>query len=124
MPLNARGPERDYQLRVYGDNERVVQLAEGKTLPDGFSPTYGALGDAKYVSPSSVSSFYAPRPGSGLETVAIRELDRRLLRLAEAADTVGGSRTFEYVTNSPAAAQFLESRIVALGLRGYVRLVP
>jgi len=28
------------------------------------------------------------------------------------------------VTNTQLAAQFLESRMIALGLRGYVRIVP
>jgi hypothetical protein len=37
VPLAAKGDELQYQLRVYGDNERVVELAESRTLPDGFT---------------------------------------------------------------------------------------
>ncbi|WP_143320129.1 restriction endonuclease fold toxin-2 domain-containing protein [Cellulomonas iranensis] len=124
VPLSARGDELQYQLRVYGDNERVVELAEGRTLPDGFTSTYGAVGDAKYVAPGSGSSFYEPAVGSKLEEVATRVMDKRLLRLAEAASRLGDTGVIEYVTNSPAAARFFEDRMIALGLRGYVRLVP
>ncbi len=124
VPLSAKGDELQYQLRVYGDNERVVELAEGRTLPDGFTSTYGAVGDAKYVAPGSGSSFYEPAVGSKLEEVATRVMDKRLLRLAEAASRLGDTGVIEYVTNSPAAAKFFEDRMIALGLRGYVRLVP
>lgn len=121
--LNGSGPSLDYQVRVYGDNERIVTTAAGKAIPDGFTPTYGAVGDAKYVSPTSRSSIYMPDAGSSLEPIAVRAIDRRLLGLADAADAAGNG-VFEYVTNNPAAAQFLEGRIATLGLRGYVRLVP
>jgi hypothetical protein len=71
-----------------------------------------------------VSSFYEPAVGSKLEEVATRVMDKRLLRLAGAASRLGDTGVIEYVTNSPAAAKFFEDRMIALGLRGYVRLVP
>lgn len=112
--LNGSGPSLDYQVRVYGENERIVTTAAGKAIPDGFTSTYGAVGDAKYVSPTCRSSIYMPEVGSSLEPIAIRAIDRRLLGLADAADAAGNG-VFEYVTNNPAAAQFLEGRIAALG---------
>jgi hypothetical protein len=44
--------------------------------------------------------------------------------MAEAAEQFGGNGVFEWVTNTPAAARFFESRMSTLGLRGYVRIVP
>ncbi|UZN01640.1 restriction endonuclease fold toxin-2 domain-containing protein [Cellulomonas sp. S1-8] len=114
-----------YQTRIYGPTEKTVVLADGTLVhPDGFTPQYAAVGDAKHVG-SGTSSFYAPEPGSSLERIVIAKVDPKLLNLADAARQVGGpDAVVEYVTNSAAAARFLESRMVELGIRGYVRLVP
>ena len=125
IPVSAKDDDLLYQLRVYGDNERRIELPDGRgSHPDGFTPTYGALGDAKHVGSGATSKFYEPPPGSGLEAIAARKIDRRLVALAQAADRFGGTGVIEYVTNTRAAAQFFESRMSALGLRGYVRIVP
>jgi len=124
LPVSAKDDDLLYQLRVYGDNERRIELPLGATHPDGFTRTYGALGDAKHVGSGSTSKFYEPPPGSSLERVAAKKIDERLLAIAEAAEQFGGNGVFEWVTNTPAAARFFESRLTALGLRGYVRIVP
>ncbi|MCM0638918.1 restriction endonuclease fold toxin-2 domain-containing protein [Cellulomonas wangsupingiae] len=124
LPVSAQDDDLLYQLRIYGDNERRIDLPEARVQPDGFTSTYGALGDAKHVGPGTSSKFYEPPPGSSLEVVAAQVMDKRLARLAEAAEQLGGTGVIEYVTNTQLAAQFLESRMIALGLRGYVRIVP
>ncbi|MBO0898645.1 hypothetical protein J1G43_01530 [Cellulomonas sp. zg-ZUI22] len=114
-----------YQLRIYGNNERRIDLPSARhSHPDGFTPTCGALGDAKHVGSGSSSKFYEPPPGSSLERVAAHRIDERLLAMAEAAEQFGGNGVFEWVTNTPAAARFFESPMSALGPRGYVRIVP
>jgi len=124
IPVSAKDDDLLYQLRVYGDNERRIDVPGARVHPDGFTSTYGALGDAKHVGPGTSSKFYEPPPGSGLEAIAAEVMDKRLTRLAEAAEQLGGTGVIEYVTNTQLAAQFLESRMIALGLRGYVRIVP
>ena len=123
---------RDYQVKVYGENERVVPIgtnAEGKTIrsePDGFTAQYGAVGDSKHVGNES-SSFYIPDslPKEGLREAAISKMDKTLTKLQHAADKVmDGDGVVELTTNSTKAAEFIEARMKVLGIRGYVRIVP
>jgi hypothetical protein len=122
----APGPARDGQIRVYGDNERIVHVPseEINVHPDGFTAQYGAIGDYKHV--TSARSWYIP---DGIENAKMRELatrkiDSTLSRLQNAADEVMGSGdgVVEITTNSEAAAEFIESRMRELAIRGYVRL--
>ncbi|ADG76509.1 hypothetical protein Cfla_3638 [Cellulomonas flavigena DSM 20109] len=46
------------------------------------------------------------------------------LTLAERAGIDNGTTPFEFVTNNARAAEFFESRVRALGLRGFVRVQP
>jgi hypothetical protein len=49
-PLRAQGAEGDFQVSVYGQNERGIELVDGTTVcPEGFTSQYGAIGDAKFV---------------------------------------------------------------------------
>ena len=125
LPLSkvrSQGAQADYQTGIYGANERRIDLpGGGQAYPDGFTPQYGAIGDAKLV--TSDRSWYVPeslgRPG--LTVAAVADMDFCLRRMASAADTLGGNGVIEITTNSPAAAAFIESRMEHLGLRGYVR---
>jgi len=120
---NASGTA--YQLRIYGNNEREIILPSGRSVfPDGFRSEYGAIGDAKLSVGASGSSFYAPEPGSSLERIAIIQTDKKLAAFDEAAKTFGGTGVIEYTTNSAEAAAFLEGRMAALGIHGYVIIVP
>ena len=130
--VKGSGAAKDYQVKVYGENERVVPIgtnAEGKTVrsePDGFTAQYGAVGDSKHVGNES-SSFYIPDslPKEGLREAAISKMDKTLTKLQHAADKVmDGDGVVELTTNSTKAAEFIEARMKVLGIRGYVRIVP
>lgn len=130
--VKGSGAAKDYQIKVYGENERVVPIGtntEGKVVrsePDGFTAQYGAVGDSKHVGNES-SSFYIPDslPKEGLREAAITKMDKTLTKLQQAADKVmDGDGVVELTTNSTKAAEFIESRMKTLGIRGYVRIVP
>lgn len=130
--VKGSGAAKDYQIKVYGENERVVPIgtnAEGKTVrsePDGFTAQYGAVGDSKHIGNES-SSFYIPDslPKEGLREAAISKMDKTLTKLQHAADKVmDGDGVVELTTNSTKAAEFIEARMKVLGIRGYVRIVP
>ncbi|MEU4386226.1 restriction endonuclease fold toxin-2 domain-containing protein [Promicromonospora sp. NPDC023805] len=130
--VKGSGAAKDYQVKVYGENERVVPIgtnAEGKTVrsePDGFTAQYGAVGDSKHIGNES-SSFYIPDslPKEGLREAAISKMDKTLTKLQHAADKVmDGDGVVELTTNSTKAAEFIEARMKVLGIRGYVRIVP
>jgi len=61
--------------------------------------------------------------GSRPSTLAVKSMDDTLRGLAAAAKTVGGNGTVELTTNSVKAAQFIEARMRALGVHGYVPIV-
>lgn len=128
--VKGSGAAKDYQIKVYGENERVIPIgtnAEGKVAhahPDGFTSQYGAVGDAKHVSKSN--SFYVPDTlPEFLRERAVNEMDETLLRMQKAGNEVmNGDGVVELTTNSMKAAEFIESRMKTLGIRGYVRIVP
>lgn len=122
--LHAQGPEAAFQRGIYGDNERVIALSEGRVvIPDGFTSQYGAIGDAKFV--ASERSFYIPESmgNAALGRVAQERMDRTLARLSSGANALGGNRVVELTTNNVQAAQFIEARMRALGVHGYVRII-
>ena len=91
--------------------------------PDGFTSQYGAVGDAKYV--ASGRSFYLPdsmRSGK-LTKLAVASMDNKLRGLGRVAHVLGGNGVVEITTNNVQAAQFIEARMHALGVQGYVRIV-
>ncbi|MEU2200580.1 restriction endonuclease fold toxin-2 domain-containing protein [Isoptericola sp. NPDC019482] len=122
----APGPARDGQIEVYGENERIVHVPSEdiNVHPDGFTPQYGAIGDYKHV--TSARSWYIPEgiENAKMRELATRKIDSTLNRLQSAADEVMGSGdgVVEITTNSEAAAEFIESRMRELAIRGYVRL--
>ena len=120
------GPARDGQVAVYGDNERAILLPDGKQVhPDGFTSTYGAIGDYKHVT-ADASTWYVPETlDQRIRDVAISKMDTQLRRLQRAASVVApdGRGVVEITTNSPSAASFIEDRMTSAGIRGYVRLV-
>ncbi|MBX9244298.1 hypothetical protein ICW40_05690 [Actinotalea ferrariae] len=121
--LRSRGAEQAYQVDVYGVNERGITLPSGRHVyPDGFTPGYGALGDAKFV--SSPRSFYVPDSmnSPALAQFAMDKMDATLANLAQAA-RVHGAGAVELTTNSAEAAAFIQSRMSALDIPGYVRIV-
>jgi hypothetical protein len=126
----APGPARDGQIAVYGDNERIIPIGtteNGKVRnvhPDGFTSQYGAVGDYKHVT-SADGSWYVPDslPKDSLRELATDQMDRTLRKLQLAADKVmDGDGVVEITTNNPKAATWIESRMEALGIRGYVRI--
>jgi hypothetical protein len=121
-PLGGHDLGTKYQLHVTGGAPERVLTADGREWHlDGFTSQYGAITDAKYA---GTGSFYAPQPGSGLEGIAVKAIDKTLRAQAAAARAFDGTGVFEIATNTPASAAFIESRITELGLPGYVRLVP
>lgn len=125
-PIRAQGAPRDYQIQVYGPQERIVDLPGGSRAHiDGITTEYGGIiGDAKLVT-SPQSSFYIPDSLSGgLGEVAEYRMDRVVLRLADASDAFGGQRAIEIVTNNVESARAWEARMSALDVPGYVRIQP
>jgi hypothetical protein len=128
--VNGSSAAEDYRIKVYGENQRIIPIgtnAEGKVAhahPDGFTSQYGAVGDAKHVSKSN--SFYVPDTlPEFLHERAVIEMDETLLRMQKAGNEVmNGDGVVELTTNSMAAAEFIGSRMKALGLRGYVLFAP
>lgn len=123
-PLRAHGDAGAYQRQVYGPTERRIDLPDGtRVYADGYTPRYGAVGDAKYV--SSERSFYVPESlgNPALADVARQQMDRQLLRLQEAARQLHPDGVVEIVTNDPRAARAFHERMVALDVRGYVRVM-
>ncbi|NCT91940.1 hypothetical protein GXB85_13410 [Cellulomonas sp. APG4] len=126
VPLSARGQALDYQVAQYGEAERAIFLPNGREVrPDGFNPTYGAVGDAKFVHEGQTSSFYIPETMSspGIQTIAETKMDNTLTRLSQASLASGGDGIVEMTTNNPRAAAYMEARMSALNITGYVRIV-
>jgi hypothetical protein len=70
------------------------------------------------------SSFYLPDSmGSKRSRIAVESMDDKPRGLSAAAKTLGGNGTIELSTNNVEAAQFIEARMRALGVHGYVRIV-
>ena len=126
VPTKGRpGPAQDGQVAVYGHNERRIPIGDGKEVhADGFTSTYGALGEYKHVT-AEAQTWYDPATlDPRLREVAVAKLDRQLLRMQVAADELAdGSGVIEVTTNNSSVAEFVESRMAVHGLRGYVRVV-
>ena len=57
--------------------------------------------------------------------MAVAQMDAKLVKLGKAAQAFDGSSgVVEIATNNPIAARLFESRMRALGIRGYIRLEP
>jgi len=115
--------EVDFQVFVYGLNERLIVLPSGRGVyPDGFTPQYGAIGEAKFV--GSPISRYVPNSlgDAQLTQVATRSMDDQLYNLAAAAQAFGGNGVVEVVTNNTGAGHFIEGRMLALRIPAYVRI--
>ena len=96
-----------------------------RAIADGATDRYAAIGDAKYRA-SDEQSWYDPdsMPESMRELV-INDMDTRLLKYQQAvASSDNPARLVEVTTNDARVADFVESRMRALGVNGYVRLEP
>ncbi|MFC0647133.1 PrsW family glutamic-type intramembrane protease [Cellulomonas phragmiteti] len=129
--LRARGAAADYQEQVLGTDERWLARwgEDGKqgAVLDGATHAYGSIADAKLVTGST--SFYVPESLSSPKMVefAQADLDHRIDKILRAMDMAGidnSTTPFEFVTNDLRAAEFIESRMRARGLQGFVRLEP
>jgi hypothetical protein len=128
--VNGSNAAEEYRTKVYGENQRIIPIgtnADGKVAhahPDGFTSQYGAVGDAKHV--GATTSAYVPDTlPEFLRERAVNEMDETLLRMQEAGNEVmNGDGVVELTTNSMTAAEFIESRMKALGIRGYVLFAP
>jgi hypothetical protein len=58
-----------------------------------------------------------------LAQFAVQSMDDKLTDLATAVETMGGNGVVEITTSSVEAVCFIEGRMLALGIPGYVRLV-
>lgn len=118
------------RIAVYGENERLVPVGRNATggtvyaLTDGFTAQYGAVGKYKHVS-SEKGTWYIPDglPTTVLREVATLEMDKTIHKLQLAADEVmAGDGVVEMTTNNRDAAAWIESRMAALRIRGFVRI--
>ena len=122
--LNATGPEGAYQAHLYGDTERIV-AQNPRVIADGATIDYGAIADAKFR--IEARSFYDPASmnSPSMAALAQQEMDRRLLKYAAVLeDPSTPVKVLEIATNDPGVATFVEGRMRALAIPGYVRLEP
>jgi RsiW-degrading membrane proteinase PrsW (M82 family) len=123
--LNATGPEGRYQSGLYGNTERIVTSTPKKTIADGATIDYGAIADAKFR--VQARSWYDPASlnSDKLAAFAQQDMDLRLAKYGAVLNDPGTpAQVLEIATNDPAAAAFIESRLRALNIPGYVRLEP
>ncbi|MBO3095135.1 hypothetical protein [Cellulomonas dongxiuzhuiae] len=111
-------------MAVYGHNERRSQIGDGKEVhADGCTSTCGALGEYKHIT-AEAQTWYDPaalRPR--IRDGSVAKPDRQLLRTQAAADELAEDAGVVEVTTNSSVAVFVESRMAAHGLRGYVRKV-
>lgn len=127
-PMKAFDDPGAYQAHVFGPDERIVTFSDGSTRSvDGFTAQYGIVaGDAKYVGNPS-SSFYIPEsmpPLPRLQEAARAEAEDIIAKLHQASLASGGDGTVEIATNNVRAAEFFESVMRQLDVRGYARIAP
>lgn len=128
--VNRSSAAEDYRIKIYGENQRSIPIgtnAKGKVAhahPDGFTSQYGAVGDAKHIG-TTTNSYILDTLPKFLRGYAVNEMDQTLLRMQKAGNEVmNGDGAVELTTNNMTAAEFIESRMKTLGIRGYVRIVP
>ncbi|MEV6267494.1 restriction endonuclease fold toxin-2 domain-containing protein [Kribbella sp. NPDC051936] len=127
-PIVGSGPEAEFQRRHCGPIE--FRLTRDERLPravwaDGLDQLLRRAQDAKYVAPTSDSSFY--RPDSlppFLRKIAEEKNDHMLLKYREVIDDdTNPVEGLEIITNDGAAAAYFEDRMRALEIPGQVTLM-
>jgi hypothetical protein len=103
----------------------VVWQQRPRSVADGATDSYGAIGDAKFRTAEG-SSWYDPDSmPEGLRQRVIDDMDTTLLGYQRAiADSGNPARLVEIVTNDARVADFIESRMAARNIDGYVRIDP
>jgi hypothetical protein len=122
--ITSRSDAAEYQVRIYGDDERMISQRPEK-WSDGHNTAYGMVADAVYYDGRG-PSWYAPQTlPESIRHKAYLEMDRRLIEYATAVYYPASPfQGLEVTTNSPEAAQALRERMVRLAIPGYVVLEP
>ncbi|MER7245683.1 restriction endonuclease fold toxin-2 domain-containing protein [Kribbella sp. NPDC000426] len=128
-PIVGSGPEMEFQREHCGPVE--FRLTVDERLPravwaDGLDAVLRRAQDAKYVAPTSGSSFY--RPSSlppFLRQIAEEKNDHMLLKYREVIeDRSNPVEGLEIITNDHDAAAYFQDRMRALDISGNVTLKP
>jgi hypothetical protein len=124
----AGSPKYEYQLRVAGPTEYLMQGINGPIWADGFRPADGAIIEAKYVQKPELSCFRENNANQrfvksyeGIMAQTRGELQRYAGVLK---DPSNHAKFLEIVTNDPLAAPYFEALMKAYGVPGRVRIVP
>jgi len=122
--IRARNDGADYQVRIYGDDERLI-AQRPERWSDGQNIAYGMVGDTAYYDGRG-PSWYAPETlPESIRHKAYLELDRRLIEYAMVVYYPASPfRALEITTNHPMVAHALEERMARLAIPGYVVLEP
>jgi hypothetical protein len=122
--IRVHNEAADYQVRIYGDDERLVSQRPEK-WSDGQNTAYGMVCEAVWFDGAG-ASWYAPETlPEAIRHKAYLEIDRRLLEYA--AVVYYPANPFlglEITTNNPQVAQVLRGRMERLAIPGYVVLEP
>jgi hypothetical protein len=122
--IRVRNDGADYQVRIYGDDERLI-AQRPERWSDGQNIAYGMVGDTAYYDGRG-ASWYAPETlPESIRHKAYLELDRRLIEYATVVYYPASPfRALEITTNHPLVAHALEERMARLAIPGYVVLEP
>jgi hypothetical protein len=122
--IRSRNEAAEYQVRIYGDDERLISQRPEK-WSDGHNTAYGTVADAVYYDGRGPSSYAPETLPESIRHKAYLEMDRRLIEYATAVYYPASPfRALEVTTNHPVVAQALEERMARLAIPGYVVLEP
>jgi hypothetical protein len=122
--LRNRDEAADYQVRIYGEDKRLVSQRP-ETWSDGANVEYGMVARTAFYNGRG-SSWYVPETlPESIRHRAYLELDRRLIEFATVVYYPASPfHALEITTNHPLVAQALEERMARLAIPGYVVLEP
>jgi hypothetical protein len=120
--IRTRDEASDYQVRIYGDDKRLVSQRP-ETWSDGANIEYGMVATTAFYNGRG-SSWYAPETlPESIRHKAYLELDRRLIEFGTVVYYPASPfRALEITTNHPLVAHALEERMARLAIPGYVVL--
>jgi hypothetical protein len=122
--IQSRNEAADYQVRIYGDDERLISQRPQK-WSDGHNTAYAMVADAVFYDGRG-PNWWAPHTlPESIRHKAYLEIDRRLIEYATAVYYPASPfQGLEVTTNNEQVAAALRERMARLAIPGYVVLEP
>jgi hypothetical protein len=122
--IQSRNRAADYQVRIYGDDERLI-AQRPETWSDGHNTAYGMVADAVFYDGRG-PNWWAPQTlPESIRHKAYLEMDRRLIEYSTAVYYPASPFLgLEITTNSEQVATALRERMARLAIPGYVIVEP